>query len=226
MKKILLYAYCAVLVGALASCGGSSEKGDAESEETVEAVECVVTPKTKSISGPLGKAYEVVEREYKVKGQFGPEINVEITLVDPSGFPKGFDGNKVGTRNDEGKAQYPMIANFTIEFLDEDGDIVDTATPIGEYGELLRLTQGDTSTLSFYAPDYNLEDIKYFRIKSDYYPNEIKESEKESTTSADVSVVDDEFNKALEEAGRVAETAGKMVEQAGEVMKELNNLTR
>lgn len=228
MKKFLLFAYCAILVGALASCGGSSDKESDETQEEVGFQSYVLTPSTASITGPMGKAYEVVERDYKVKQNYGvPEINVEITLVDPKGLPAGFNPTKVGTRYDKGEAQYPMLANFTIEFLDEDGDIIESHEPNSSYSDLLRLSQGETSTLRFYAPDTNTDEVKYFRIKSDYFPNEIEETATESYSSADISPIDDEeLSKTLEQAGKVAETAGKMVETAGEVLKGLNSLTQ
>lgn len=226
MKKFILYAYCAVLVGALASCGGSSDKESNEWEGETELEEYVLTPRTTSITGPLGKAYEVVEREYKVKGEYVSEINVEVTLTNPSGLPSGYNPAKVGTRFDEGKAQYPMIANFTIEFLDEDGDIVETGIPHSSYGDLLRLSQGETSTLKFYGPDNGPNEIKYFRIKSDYYPNEIEGTVTESA-SADIPSTDDEdLDKALKQAGQMVETAGKMIETGAEVVRGLNNLTK
>lgn len=226
MKKFLLFAYCAVLAGALASCGGSSDKESGESEEVAESKNYVMSPKTTSITGPLGRAYEVVERDYKVKGQYVPEITVEVTLANPSGLPSGYNPAKVGSRYEKGEAQYPMIADFTIEFLDEDGDIVESSYPNSSYGDVLRLSQGESSTLKFYVPDHNLDDIKYFRIKSDYYPNEIEGTVTESA-SADIPTIDDEdLSKTLEQAGKMAETAGKVVETAGEVMKSLNNLTK
>lgn len=228
MKKLLLFAYYAVLIGALASCGGSSDKNGNESDENAELNDFVVTPKTTSITGPLGKAYEIVDRDYKLKKTYSSyEILVEVELSDPARLPAGFDPTKVGTRFNEGEAQYPMLANFTIEYLDEDGNIIDDRTPNSSYSDLLRLSQGDTSTLRFYLPDDNISEIKYFRIKSDYFPNKIAENVKETSDNrASETNSDDDLDKTLEQAGKVAETAGKMVETAGEIMKGLNNLTK
>lgn len=229
MKKFLIFANCALLIGALASCGGSSDNGNTESEESVEAKTYVLTPKTTSITGPLGQAYEVVERDYKLKNTYGSnEIFVEVKLADPTKLPKGFDANKVGTRYDEGNSEYTMITNFVIEYLDEDGDIIESHNASGsDYKDLARISKGESSTVNFYAPN-NADGIKYFRIKSDYYPNKIegKAKEKESSSSYDSDTDDDDINKTLEQASKVAETAGKMVETAGEVMKGLNNLTK
>lgn len=226
MKKFLLFAYCAILVGALASCGGSKDKDNKESDEEAESKNYVLTPITTSVTGPLGQAYEVVEKDYKLKSKYSSyEILVELELSDPARLPAGYDTAKVGTRFNEGEAQYPMIAEFTIEYLDEDGDLIDYRKPNSSYSDLLRLSQGETSTLRFYVPDNNLNEIKYFRIKSDYFPNKIEGNVK-GTSSTDVSEIDsdDDLDKTLEQAGKVAETAGKVVETAGEVMKSLNNL--
>lgn len=226
MKKILLLAYCAILVGALASCGGGSSSET--SNEEAEPQNYVLNPKTKSITGPLGRAYEVIERDYKVKEDYGVYvINVELTLAKPSSLPSGFDGNKVGTHYDNGNAQYPMLANFVIEYLDEDGNIIETREPNNSgYKDLMRLSEGESSSVSFYVPDKNINDIKYFRIKSDYYPNEIEEEVKKSDITDITSIDDEDLYQTLEQAGKAAETAGKMVETAGEIMKELNNLTK
>ena len=225
MKKILLFTCCILLLEALAACGGSgsSEK----SNEDGETQNYILNPKTKTITGPLGKAYEVIERDYKVKENYGVyTINVELKLANPSSLPSGFDGNKVGTHYDSGNAQYPMLANFIIEYLDEDGDIIETCKPNNSsYKDLMRLSEGESSSVSFYLPDRYNDQIKYFRIKSDYYPNEIEEKVKKNDITDISSIDDEELYQTIEQAGKAAETAGKMVETAGEIIKELNNLT-
>lgn len=224
MKKILLFTCCVILAGALTSCGGGSSE---KSNEDGEPKNYVMSPKTKSITGPLGRAYEVKERDYKVKNNYGVYvINVELMLSNPSSLPSGFDGNKVGTHYDNGNVQYPMLANFIIEYLDEDGNIIATLKPNNsDYIDLMRLSEGESSSVSYYVPDDEIDEIKYFRIKSDYYPNEIKEEVKKSDITDIMSIDDEELNQTLEQAGKAVETAGKMVESAGEIMKELNNLT-
>ena len=225
MKKILLFTCCVLLLEALASCGGngSSEK----SNEDGEPQNYILNPKTKTITGPLGKAYEVIERDYKVKENYGVyNINVELKLANPSSLPSGFDSNRVGTYYDSGNAQYPMLANFIIEYLDEDGDIIETReSKDSSYKDLMRLSEGESSSISFYLPDKEINQIKYFRIKSDYYPNEIAEEVKKSDITDLPSIDDEELYQTIEQAGKAAETAGKMVETAGEIIKELNNLT-
>lgn len=224
MKKSLLFTYCILLIGTLASCGGGSSD---KSNEEGKPKNYIINPKTKTITGPLGKAYEVIERDYKAKEKYGTHsINVELTLAQPSSLPSGFDGNKVGTHYDSGNAQYPMIANFIIEYLDEDGDIIETREPNSDsYKDLMRLSEGESSSVSFYMPDKNMDEIKYFRIKSDYYPNEIEKEVKKSDISDITSIDDDDLFQTIEQAGKAAEAAGKMVETAGEIIKELNNFT-
>lgn len=230
MKKFLLFAYSAILVGALASCGGSSDSDNEsnESEEVAEAQNYELMPATTSITGPLGQAYEVVNRDYKLKKTYSSyEILVEVELTDPAGLPAGFDPSKVGTRFNEGEGRYPMIANFTIEYLDQYDDVIDYSQATSSYSDLLRLSKGETSTLRFYVPNNELNEIEYFRIKSDYYPNEIEGNVKAASGNSDAETYsDDDFDKTLEQAGKVAETAGKMLETTGEIMKSLNDLTK
>ena len=225
MKKNLLFTCFVLLLGALASCGGggSSDKSNEEGETR----NLIIKPKTKTVTGPLGKAFEVIERDYKLKKNYGMYvINVELTLANPSSLPSGFDSNRVGTHYDEGKAQYPMLANFIIEYLDEDGDIIETSQPIDPgYKDLMRLSEGESSSILFNLHNDDINQIKYFRIKSDYYPNEIAEEVKKSDITDLPSIDDEELYQTIEQVGKAAETAGKMVETAGEIIKELNNLT-
>lgn len=222
MKKPFFYLFIALFGSFMISCGGGSK----ESEETSSEEKVIsFTPQTTNISGPLGKAFEVVNRTYKPKGDYSKRLNVEIELKDASLLPTDFNPMSVGTTDNSGDPNYPMIANFVIEYLDEDGDVVETEEASEGVDRLLRCTEGDKATLSFDVPR-KYEDITSFRIISDYYPNQIEgktnntdeadsQSSKEKPTSSGVS--DEEFEKAMEHTNKALETVSK----ASKAMKDL-----
>lgn len=210
LSKILLIS--TIFVFAMSSCGGSSKSsGEGKTEENNKHY--VMEPQTSSISGPLGKAFTVIERKYKAnKDAVCPSINVEIELSDASKLPEGFDPKTFGSIGNEGNPQYSMLANFIIEFLDEDGDIIETKDQSSGADQLLQLAEGERGSLEFYLPANNLEDIRSFRIKSVLQSNEIN-----TNKSTGNSLDDEEFDKAMEHT----KEAMKTTSQALKVLKDI-----
>lgn len=215
MKRNLFFSLSLALL--LTACGGSS---DSSSKENKDAKDTALTAET-TISGPLGKAYSVVEKNYKPQGQYTiKQLNVEIELTDPANLPESVKNQTVGTSDDEGDSKYQMLADFTLELLDADGGVVESKTASEGVDRLLRLTEkGDKATVSFYLPD-NLSNIKSFRIVSDLYPNDTKadaasedEEKKESSVASD-----EEFNKAMEHAEKAVETTTKMMKGVKDIL--------
>lgn len=205
MKKYLFgfFSLCIILSLLPGACGGfANSDHNNEQEEKEESIEkLTLTPQTTKISGPLGMAYTTVDRNYKIKGD-SRKFNVEIELTDSSQLPQNFSSASVGTDKNKGDSNYAMLANFMVEFLDEEGNIIETEEAGDRIGHLFRLSQGDKGTISFYLP-CNLEDISQFRITSDYYPNEFNEGKVDSN--------DEDFDKAMEHATKAVETTTKMM---------------
>lgn len=198
----------------ITACGGSSESSaDKEQREKQP-----ITPETTTISGTLGKAYTVVDKKYKPQGEtLFKKLNVEIELTDPSKLPDLFLTQKVGTEENEGDADYPILANFIIEFLDEEGDVIKTDENGDGIDRLIRLTeQGDKATISFYLPD-NLSDVKFFRIISDFYPNKTKA---EGSTGSEMELNDEEFNTAMKHYEKAVETSGKVMKNMLDIINQ------
>lgn len=224
MNKILYFFGIFLLLGAMGACG-SSKSSKASDENKEKSDEIILKPYTTKITGPLGNAFTVVEREYKSKGDFA-KLNVEIEVTDISLLPEGVDLFQVGTPSNEGDEKYPLIATFIVEYLDEDGNVIETKDAQEGIGRLLRLKNGDTGTLTYYLP-YKKENVTHFRVISDLYPNEIKES-RSSTVSDDATLdisidkmTDEEFDKALERTKKAAETVNEIVDGASKLLKHI-----
>lgn len=224
MKKIFLFMSLGLVAGLMVACGGSKKAEEATEEEVTVAI----TPQSTNIGGPFGKAYSVVDRKYKPQGEYSiKSLNVEVEVKEGAQFPEGFDPMKVGTSRDKGEAKYAYIADFTIEYLDADGDVIETKDVSDGLDRLLRANEGDKVTLSFYLPD-NYEEIKSFRVVSDYYPNEVDASssfidmeeveEETSSKKSKSSTVDEEFDKAMDQANKALETTTKVMKGVKELL--------
>ena len=89
MKTIKLFVM-AVLAISLAACSGGGK----------------LTPTSKKVNGPLGKFFEIVERDYKMSGN---ELSVEFKRI-AEGGPSG--------------ASWSTEPTFTVELQDEDGNSI------------------------------------------------------------------------------------------------------
>lgn len=205
-----------VFVFALFSCGGSQKS--TEEEQNVEDTKFYfMEPQTTSISGPLGKAFSIVKKKYKAnKEDLSPKIYVEIELTDASQLPEGFE-RLVGTRENKKDPKYPMLANFIIEFLDEDEDIIESKDESYGVGQILRMSEGEKGSVYFYLPYKKEGDVKFFRIKSDYYPNDIN-NENISESNGETGN-DEEFDKAMKHTKEAVETTTEMMKNIQNMIK-------
>ena len=72
---IMLSALCCTAL--LTACGGNSSSESSEESTGMEPIELKL--ESTSINGKLGKAFDVVEKTYKItEGDYGPEISVTI----------------------------------------------------------------------------------------------------------------------------------------------------
>lgn len=212
------------LMIAVTACGSSSSSDKGGSGNSGRQV---LSPQTTSVSGVIGKAYTVVNRDYKPQGDGSiKRLNVEVELTDTARLPEGFGSANVGTADDMGEAEYNMIADFKIELLDEDGDIIETKDCISGADRLLHLTEnGDRATITFYVPG-RAANIRYFRIVSDYYPNKIEGATNTSAINETADSSDAEFEKAMDHAVRAVETTGKMIKSTSETLRGIIDLAK
>ena len=161
MKTLKFFAF-AFLAICIAACSGGGGK---------------VVPSSKKINGPLGKFFEVVERDYKfVDGV----INVEIKRIEEGG------------PND---ASWSSRPTFTLELLDEDGDVMssvstDVVFTKEQLEAVFALGIDETTSISF-----NVDEVKEaakFKISSKW--DEAKEGESESSSAAASTGTDGTFD--------------------------------
>lgn len=161
MKKVnlaLSVALAAVMVG----CGG---------KKSAEEAEMVFSPETTEVAGDLGECFTVVDRDYKVMNDgFIKKLTIELERTsevlpfDPSvrEVTDGIGDSYFGSKD-------IVAVGFGIEFLDEDGDIVDKISYEKSNSDaplLIKLKEGKTGSIQFYVPSN--ETIVKFRITSGY----------------------------------------------------------
>lgn len=204
---LMLSALCCTAL--LTACGGSSSsESNSESTET-EAIE--VTPESSSINGKLGKAFDVVDKTYKItEGDYGKEISVTIKRNDSK--PKvNFDDlvDKYSAFN----SSKPLIGDFMVEFLDESGNKITDADLSGDsFHSIISMVEGDETSISF-SCNGNPSGAKTFRIIS-------------TVKSNDNATGDTELDAAVETAKESAKAAGKVLDAASSAIDALNSLSK
>ena len=179
--KALKYFTIALLSICMVSC---SEK---------KSEEIVLTPSSSEVSGDLSDCFTVDYRDYKVtKNSLYDIVTIEIERTDKD-LPF-----ELGDRELCSFSSHLFAANvqvgFGIEFLDEDGNIVDKVSADGsgtsgsydtdEAVALCKLKSGQKGTIRFTIHE-EAKNAVSFRISSAYKEN--KESESNLTTTEDNS---------------------------------------
>ncbi len=149
MKTIKLFILFLVSV-CLASCGGKGIK-----------------PTTEKIQGPLGKYYEVVDKNYKIDDFHQVAIEFKRIAV---GGPKNASLSE---------------PTFTVEYLDADGNVLDSSLANMEYdkeelGSVFSLGLNETKSITFYIAE--IKDATSFRVSSKW--DKSKEERAEETESS------------------------------------------
>lgn len=156
MKKYLLLI---LSILAVSSCGNKE-----------------ITPKTDSISGPLGKYYKIVNRSYTPKDGL---IYIEFQRIE-DGLPEPWTekcGKKYGWNDGE------VEPEFSVEFLDKNGNII-CKTKTRELGSdhfledidnlqrLIDLNKGETCSICF---DLDSDEAVQFSVSSsfEYHPEKV-----------------------------------------------------
>lgn len=208
MKSITTLAV-ALFALALTSCGGGNK-------EQQEPAPVKVKPETTAIKGALAGCFEVVDKEYTIKKDYGSkEITIEIKRTDAE-LPYSIDD--IDSFGNDNHATSSMLAGFGIEFLDKDGNVIASKTPkeCGDGDQVsmaLRSSAGETTTftISTYA-DFDVAPVS-FRITSDLQKNEKKESVSEETADAEEekTTSSEDDDKAVENAKQAVRVASSIL---------------
>ena len=151
----------AVLTISLAACGGSGK----------------LTPTAKKVNGPLGKFFEVVERDYKMSEN---ELSVEFKRI-AEGGPSG--------------ASWSTEPTFTVELQDEDGNsIASEHTHVVFNKEQLEsvfsLGVDETASITFKFGKDKAKDATKFKVSSKWGDGDDDSSDNSASESSDERTVD------------------------------------
>ncbi len=215
--KLLSMLFAAVL---LTGCGGESKK-----EATVEEEPTKLSAAQTELKGDLKGCYEVVEKEYKLKYEsyYGDIISVELKRTDKA-LP--FDADKVDVFSNESSTDKTMLVGFGIEFLDEDGDVLDVIQPSDwsysskDVISLFGLQTDDTGIIRWKV-DKDIKPVK-FRITSLTKAHTPKAKESDAldkaiekaldTDDSDVKENLDDVKKAAEATKKAAEAGAALLD--------------
>lgn len=134
-----------------------------------------LTPTAKKVNGPLGKFFEVVERDYKMNEN---ELSVEFKRI-AKGGPTG--------------ASWSTEPTFTVELLDEDGNsIASEHTSVVFSKEQLEsvfsLGVDETASITFKFDKDKVKDAVKFKVSSKWGEGDDDSSDENSDVSDDRTV--------------------------------------
>lgn len=223
-KKYLFIGIGVVVLFAIMAsmCGGSKDKKETEKQEEEAKQEIVLKAAQTELKGDLKGRFEIVDKNYKIKKDgYSNTLVVELKRT-AQALP--FNRDDVTTFGEAKGATAENCADFGIEILNADGDVIEkevaTESPCSntEVMEALKLLTDETATIEFSF--YNSKDIKdavSFRITSAVQKNEQskkaleEEDAKKSKSKSDEDQALDDAEKALELAGKTARLAGKIL---------------
>ena len=153
MKKIK-FLVMAVIVFSLAACSGGGK----------------LSPASKKVNGPLGKFFEVVERDYKFNDD---ELSVEFKRI-AEGGPTD--------------ASWSSRPTFTLELLDGDGDVIssvstDVVITKEQLEAVFALGIDETTSISFKVDE--AKNAEKFKISSKWDGTKEGDSESSASTGTD-----------------------------------------
>lgn len=224
-KKYLFIGIGVVVLFAIIAsmCGGGKDKKESEEKQEETKQEIVLKAAQTDLKGDLKGCFEVVDKNYRLKDNgYGSDVIVVELKRTAQALP--FNRDDVTTFSEAKGATAENLADFGIEVLNADGDVIEkkvaTESPCSstEVMEVLKLLTDETATIEFSF--YNSKEVKdgvSFRITSAVQKNEQskkaleeEEAKKSKEKSSDEQALDD-AEKALELAGKTARLAGKIL---------------
>ena len=207
LKKSINMLLCALCCTALLTSCGSSNSSSESSDEGNKQVE--VKLESKTISGKLGKAFDIVDKDYKISDSY----NLSVTFKRNDSKPL-VNFEELSSEEDAIDSNKPYIGIFIVELLDESGDILEESSIDGEsFNSLMNLVEGDETSIKFTC-FVDAEAVKSFRVKSIVKDNENKGS-KDSDNLDKIEDLDD-----------VIDATKKSAEAVGTAMDIINSLTK
>ena len=197
-KKNIIIAFIAVFALFAACAGCDSDNKDSKQEKTLTAADV-------KVHGPLKDYFEVVDKSYKFVGyNVSRKINVEFKRL-AGVFPLEEGEDFAKNSNDSG-----LKITMEIEYLDEDGNVLDKSTCFDDLVKLAKFDEGDTGSLEFrYSGD---ETPAKFRITSSMEHIKAKENTTTSSETSTTTSSDDDAEDAMKTAKQAVDVLGDMVD--------------
>ena len=210
LKKSINMLLCALCCTALlTSCGGSNSSSESYESSDDGNKQVEVKLESKTISGKLGKAFDIVDKDYKISDSY----NLSVTFKRNDSKPL-VKFEELSSEEDALDSNKPYIGIFIVELLDESGDILEESSIDGEsFNSLMNLVEGDETSIKFTC-FVDTEAVKSFRVKSIVKENEYKDS-KDSDNLDKIEDLDD-----------VIDVTKKSAEAVGAAMDIINSLTK
>lgn len=201
----ILTAFLTVFLVACTGGGNSNTSSD-NTDENAAKQEEGIRPTVTKVMGPLKDYFEVVDKPYKISDKSFAKINVEFKRL-AGQFPlksgEQFVANKYSS---DAKKTGGLAIEMTIEFIDEEGNVIETA--LSDNHELIRLAgfdEGDTGMVSFFLPRGKTP--AKFRITSEM--EHVKAGAGNNNSDAD-----EDLKKAAEAIGAMGEAMGDVMDAA------------
>lgn len=216
MKKFLSIAMICAVALVAASCGGEKKSNSKQATEQT-AAEQKIKPSTTNVSGDMRGCFKVVDREYKVRDDWGKKVIVTLERTDKE-LPFDFKEYEIASYGTYSTVETLTIVGFSAEFYDEDGDVVVKAELDDPYSHeeapvLVGLDEGETGTITFsiYGDAKEIASIKTFKISSGF----------EISVPADSDDDDEDYKSAWDEVEDEYESAWDEVEDEYETAKQI-----
>ena len=171
-----------------------------------------ISPAPESINGALGEYYSIVNHDYKV---LDGVVRIDLKRIQ-DGFPAPWQKTTL-----LGSSDGCYEPTFTVEFLDEAGNVVSKSTTdiVAQKDELRFLAAnrvGESSTITFHV---NGNNVNKFRVNSLF---EAHETNRQSIISPESDLGFDEIDTTATDLIGVAESKeiGDLIDQAADIIEE------
>ena len=170
-----------------------------------------ISPVSESINGALGEYYSIVNHDYKV---LDGVVRIDLKRI-KDGFPAPWQKNTL-----LGYSDGCYEPTFTVEFLDEAGNVVsksttDIVTQNDELRFLVANREGESSTITFHV---NGNNVNKFRVNSLF---EVHETDRQSIISSEPDLGFDEIDTTATDLIEAADSIEEdLIDQAADIIEE------